>query len=203
MPISDNFLLQTAASKVPAKPSYGKFRNWGHPNRPFSEVLQRWDQGKLSQKWRATSGVWKTAQRKLAYLLISMRLKCQHTTTFCRKRRLQKCPQSRAMANSTRTPKSPIFWDFANGGPRETGPKSRPTSGAWKTPWRNCPYLLISMPLKCQHRTSFCRKRRLQKCPQSRAMANSARTPNSPIFWDFTNGGPRETEPKSRATSGA
>ena len=61
-----------------------------------------------------------------------MRLEYIYRTTFRRKRRLQKCPQSRVMTNSLRTPKSPIFWDFAKGGPRETWPKSRPTWNTWE-----------------------------------------------------------------------
>ena len=42
-------------------------------------------------------------------LFISMRLKCNHWTTFCRKPPLQEWPQVRAMANLAKTPKSAIF----------------------------------------------------------------------------------------------
>ena len=108
----------------------GKAELWqipqGHPNRPFSETLQRGDQGKLGQKVGRLKGLEKTG-RKCHETLIRKRLWYNHRTTFRRKRRLQKRPQSRVMTNSARTPKSPIFWDFSKMGPRETRPKSRPT----------------------------------------------------------------------------
>ena len=102
------------------------------------------------------------------------------------------------MTNLARTPKSAIFWDFAKGGPRENAQKSRPTIGASKTSWRKWHHLLISMHLKCKHRTTFCCKLQLHKCPYSRVMTNLARTPKSAIFWDFVKGGPRENVQKSR-----
>ena len=126
---------------------------------------------------------------KWHHLLISMHLKCKHRTTFCCKLRLHKCPYSRVMTNLARTPKSAIFWDFAKGGPRENAQKSRPTIGASKTPWRKWHHLIINMHLKCKHRTTFCCKLRLHKCPYSRVMTNLARTPKSAIFWDFAKGG--------------
>ena len=144
-------------------------------------------------KSRPTLRAWKTPWRKWPYLLVSIRLKYKHRTTFCAKRRLPKCLQSRVLTNSARRPESHIFRDFAKGGPRETGPRSRPTLGAWKTPWRKWPYLLISMRLKYRHRKIFCAKRRLPKGQQSRVLTNLARKPKSRIFWDFAKGGSRET----------
>ena len=132
-----------------------------------------------------------------------MHLKCKHRTTFCCKLRLHKCPYSRVMTNLARLLKSALFWDFAKGGPRENAQKSRPTIGASKTPWGKWHHLLISMHLKCKHRTTFCCKLRLHKCPYSRVMTNLARTPKSAIFWDFAKGGPRENAQKSRPTIGA
>ena len=44
-----NILSQTAATKVPAKPSYDKFGK-DTLNPPFSESLQRGDQMKLAEK---------------------------------------------------------------------------------------------------------------------------------------------------------
>ena len=129
-----------------------------------------------------------------------MRLKCKHRTTFWRKRRLQKPTQSRVMANFAKVLKSLIYWDLAKGGPRENRPKSRPTIRARKTPRRKSHYPLISMRLKCKHRTTFWGKRRLQKPTQSRVMANFAKVLKSPIFWDLAKGGPRENRPKSRPT---
>ena len=149
-----------------------------------------------------------TPWRKPPFLLMRRGLTCKHWTTFCSKRRLQNCPQGRVMINSARTPKSPIFWDFAKGGKgwgsKENWPTSRLTSGDPKTPWHKRPYLCISMfLLQTLHNILICGKRRLQKCPQRRVMPDSARTSKSPIFWDFAEGGPRKTGPRSRPTSGA
>ena len=162
----------------------------------FAKGGPREKRPKSRPTWRA----WKTPRRKWRYPLISMALKPNHRATFCRKRRLQKCTQLPAMANLAKTPKSAIFWNFAKGGPREKRPKSRPTWRAWKTPRRKWRYPLISMALKPNHRATFCRKRRLQKCTQLPAMANLAKTPKSAIFWNFAKGGPREKRPKSRPT---
>ena len=107
------------------------------------------------------------------------------------------------MKNLARTPKSAIFWDFAKGGPRQNAQKSRPTIGASKTSWRKWHHLLISMHLKCKHRTTFCCKLQLQKCLYSRVMTNLARTPKSAIFWDFAKGGPTQNAQKIRPTIGA
>ena len=82
-----------------------------------------------------------------------MYLKCNHRRTLWRKRRLQKFPQSRAITDLTKTPKSRIFKDFAKGSPRENGQKSKPTWGAPKSPRRKSGYLKISMRLKCNHWT--------------------------------------------------
>ena len=81
--------------------------------------------------------------------------------------------------------------------------KSIPTIGASKTPWRKSHHLLISMLLKCKHRTTFCWKLRLHKCPYSRVMTNLARTLKWAYVWDFAKGGPRENAHKSRPTIGA
>ena len=172
----------------------------------FSKVLKSlifWDLAKGGPrenrpKSRPTKRARKTPRRKSHYLLISMRLKCKHRTTFWRQRRLQKPTQSRVMANFSKVLKSPIFWDLVKGGPRENRPKSRPTKRARKTPRRKSHYLLISMRLKCKHRTTFWRQRRLQKPRQSRVIANFSKVLKSPIFWDLAKGGPRENRPKSR-----
>ena len=145
----------------------------------------------------------KTSRRKSYRPLISMRLKCNHWTTFCRKPRLQICPQFRAMANFAQTPKSAIFWNVSNGGPRQNGRKSKPNSPAPKTPRRKSHRPLISMRLECNHWTTFCLKPRLQKCPQFRAMANFAKTPKSPIFLNSSKGRPRQNGRKSKPNSQA
>ena len=131
-----------------------------------------------------------------------MLVKCKHRTTFCCKLRLHKCPYSRVMTNLARTPKWAIFWDYPKEGPRENAQKSRKTIGTSKTPWRKWHHLLISMHLKCKHRTTFCSKLRLHKCPYSWVITNLARTPKWAIFWDYPKGGPRENAQKSRKTIG-
>ena len=152
---------------------------------------------------RPTIGASKTPWRKWHHLLISMHLKCKHRPTFCVKLQLHKCPYSRVLTNFARTPKSAIFWDFAKGGPRENALRSRPTIGASKTPWRKWHHLLISMHLKCKHRSTFCVKLWLHKFSYSRVMTNLARTPKSAIFWDFAKGGPRKNAFRTRPTIGA
>ena len=142
----------------------------------------------------------KSPCRKSGWLLISMRLKCNHRRTFWRKPRLRKCPQIPVMANLAKTPKSAIFWNSSKGGPRENRSKSVPTSQDPKSPWRKLGYLLISMRLKRNHRKTFWRKPRLRKCPQIPVMANLAKTPKSAIFWNSLKGGPRENGSKSVQT---
>ena len=172
----------------------------------FEKVLKSpifWDLAKGGPrenrpKRRPTIRARKTPRRKSHYPLISMRLKCKHRTTFWCKRRLQKRTQSRVMANFAKVLKSPIFWDLAKGGPRENRLKSRPKIRARKTPRRKSHYPLISMRLKCKHRTTLWCKRRLQKRTQSRVMANFEKVLKSPIFWDLAKGGPRENRPKRR-----
>ena len=154
-------------------------------------------------KSRPNSQAPETPRRKSHRLLITMCLKCNHLTTFCRKPRLQTCRQLRAMANFAKTPKSAIFWNSSKGGPKENGLKSRPNSQAPKSPRRKSHRLLISMRLKCNHRTTFCRKPRLQNCRQFRAMANFTKTPKSAIFWNSSKGGPRENGLNSRKNSQA
>ena len=154
-------------------------------------------------KSRSTSGARKSPRRESRDLLISMDLKRNHRKTLWRKPRLQKCPQCRALANLAKSPKSAIFWHFPKGGPRENCPKSRSTSGARKSPPRESRDLLNSMHLKHNHRRTFWRKPRLQKCRQCQASANLAKSPKSAIFWDFPKGGPKVNCPKSRSTAGA
>ena len=191
------------------------WRNWRLQKRTqntvmaiFAKALKSaifWDLGKGGPrenrpKNRPTIRARKTARRKSHYPLISMRLKCKHRTTFWRKRRLQKRRQSRVMAIFAKALKSAIFWDLAKGGPRENRPKNRLTIRAQKTARRKSDYPLISMRLKCKHRTTFWRKRRLQKRRQSRVMAIFAKALKSAIFWDLAKGGPRENRPKNRLT---
>ena len=142
-------------------------------------------------KNRLTIRARKRSRRKSHYPLISMRLKCKQWTTFWRERRLQKHRESRVMAIFEKALKSAIFWDLAKGGPRENRPKIRPAIRARKIARRKSHYPLISLGLKCKHRTTFWRKRRLQKRRQSRVMAIFAKALKWAIFWDLAKGGPR------------
>ena len=100
-----------------------------------------------------------------------------------------------------KAPKSAIFGHSSKRGPRENRSKSRPNSQAPKTSCRKSPPQLISMRLKCNHRTTMCVKPRLSKCRQFRAMTNFAKTPKSAIFGNSSKGGPRENLSKSRPNS--
>ena len=98
--------------------------------RPKSAIF--WDFAKggpreNAQKSRLTIRASKTLLRKSHHRLNSMDLECYHGGTFCCKLRLHKCPWSPVMANLASRPKLAIFWDFAEGGPRENAQKSRPT----------------------------------------------------------------------------
>ena len=136
----------------------------------------------------SSQGLLKSPRRKSGYRpFISIRFKSNHSDKqFFRKTRLQKCPQVRVMTNLAKTPKSALFSNYSKGGPRENGWKSRPTLRAPKSPRRKSGYRpLISIRLKSNHSESnFCRKPRLQKCPQVRVMTNLAKTPKSAIFWN-------------------
>ena len=115
----------------------------------------------------------------------------------------QKVPAVSSFGQFSKVTKIGHFLRLSKGGPRENCPKSRSTSGARKSPRRESRDLLISMHLKRNHRRTFWRKPRLQKCRQCWALANLAKSPKSAIFWDYPKGGPRENCPKSRSTSGA
>ena len=154
------------------------------------------------RKSRPTSMGLTSPYRNTCYRIISLRLKCNYWGKFWHKPRFRKCPQSRAMTDLAKTPKSTISRDLAKGGPRENGRKSRPNSGARKSPRRNLRYRIILMRLKCNHWGPFWRKPRSRKCPQSRAMTDLAKTPKSAIFGDLAKGGPKENGRKSRPTSG-
>ena len=172
---------------MPAKPSYGKYAKENLSAR-FLKLCKVATRGNSCKK-RPQNTPW----RKCHHLLIRMHLKCQHSTTFCCKPRLPKCPQSQARANLPRRPSARVFWNSALR-PEEAPAKRRPQ----KTPWRKCHHLLIRMHLKCQHSTTFCCKPRLLKCPQSRAMANFPRRPSARVFWNSTKLRPGETPAKRR-----
>ena len=71
-----------------------------------------------------------------------------------------------------------VFLNSAKLGPGETPAKRRPE----KIPWRDCHYVLATISLKCQPRTTFCCKPRLPKCLRSRAMSNLPKGPPARVF---------------------
>ena len=159
MQSSDNIVPQTAALKVPQFRAMTNF-----PKRPKSAIF--WNSSKggpRENRWKSRPNAQapQTPCRTSHPQLIRMRLKCNHRTTLCRKPRIWKCRQFRAMTNFPKTPKSAIFWNSSKGGPRENRSKSRPNSQAPKSPCRKSHPHLISMRLKCNHRTTLCRKPRL------------------------------------------
>ena len=84
---SENIVPQTAALKVPAIPSNGQFRKdtkIGH----FLKFFKGGDPRENRSKSRPNSQAPKTPCRKSHPQLISMRLKCNHRKTLCRKLRL-------------------------------------------------------------------------------------------------------------------
>ena len=149
------FLAQTTAPKVPGWPSDGNFLQ-GHPKPAFSKKVQRGDQQKLfknrpesSPRLKGLKALW----RKWHYSFISTHLNCKDWKTFCRKQRLQKCPNGQVMAILAKSPKSRIFWKSAKGDPRKFF-KNRPKSShrlkslkALLRKW-HCPP--ICMLLKCK-----------------------------------------------------
>ena len=119
----------------------------------------------------------KTPWRKSHHVLIKMHLQCQHSTTFCCKLRLSKCPWSRAVSNLPRRPSARVFWNSAKLRPGETPAKIRPH----ETPWGKSHHVNNMISLKCQPSTTFCCKPRLPNCPWSRAMSNLPRRPSARV----------------------
>ena len=188
--------MQTAAPKLPAKQSYVKFSKAtqiGH----FRRFCKRGNKVKPPKK-KADLRNLKNNLCKSHDISISMRLKDKHPRTFRRKGRLQNRPQSQVMVNLAKLPQLAIFADFAKGGPRENRPKKKADLEGLKSTLRKSHDTFNSKCLKCKHRTTFRRKRRLQNCPQNRLMTNSA--PKSAIFENFAKRGPRENRLKRRPT---
>ena len=96
----EKILAQNAAPKVPQWPSYGNFCKVTL-NPHFPEKEERGNQGKFfknrpksSPRLKGKKPLW----RKLNYTLIKMHLKCKDWRIFCRKQRLQRCPNGQVMA---------------------------------------------------------------------------------------------------------
>ena len=84
----------------------------GHPKAPFSEKVQRGDQGKFfknrpksSPRLKGLKALW----RKWHYPPISMHLKWKDWKRFCRKQRLQNGPNGEVMVILAWSPKTRIF----------------------------------------------------------------------------------------------
>ena len=131
----------------------------------------------------------KTLRHKSGDLLISIRLKCNPRRTFWRKSRVQRCPQRRVLGHLEKPPKSGIFWNSSKGGPRENRSKSRQRTAARKTLRRKSSDLSIRIRLNCNHRRTFWRKPRLQRCPQSRVLAKFRKDTKIGNFLKFFKGG--------------
>ena len=106
------------------------------------------------------------------------------------------------MTNSARTPKSPVFWNFAKKGWRKTGPKNRPNLRAWKTPCRKWPDLINSIRFRSKPWQHFAPNR------GSKSASNVASWPirqghlNHP-FSSILQRGTNKNWPKIRPTLGA
>ena len=99
----------------------------GHPKVPFSEKVQRGDQGKFFKNRKKSSPRLKGLRalwRKWHYPQISILLKCKNWRRFRRKQRLQKCPNGHVTTIFARSPKTRIFLKSAKGGPIEIFQKS-------------------------------------------------------------------------------
>ena len=150
---------QTAALKVPAIPSNGQFRK----DTKIGHFLKFFKGGPRENrsKSRPNSQVRKKPCRKSHPQLISMRLKCNHRTTFVPQTAALKVPAIPSNGQFRKDTKIGHFFKFFKGGPRENRSKSRPNSQVRKKPCRKSHPQLISMRLKCNHRTTLCRKPRL------------------------------------------
>ena len=67
---------------------------------------------------------------------------------------------------------------------------------AWKLPRLKSAYLIIKMHLKCNPRTTFCRKPWLQKGSERRFLADLTKTPKYAIFCDYSKGKQNENRLK-------
>ena len=128
----EKILRQTSGSKSARMAKLWQFRQ-AHPKPAFSEKVQKGDQGKFFKhrpkscpRLKGPKALW----RKWHYPLISMHLKCKDWKRFWRKQRHKKLPNGQLMAIFARSPKIRIFWNSANGGPREIfqkSPKKKPS----------------------------------------------------------------------------
>ena len=156
-------LLQTAAPKSARRAELWQIC----PRTPKSDHFLRFCQGGTKgncSKKKADYRGFKNTLAKLHHLLIGMRLKCNHRSTFC-------CNRGSKSARRTELwqiwPRGHLNRPFSEILPRgDQGKmlkKVRQTIGAHNT-WRKLHHLLIGMRLKCNHRRTFCCYPRLQKC---------------------------------------
>ena len=180
---------------MPEWPSYGTFRKvtqtrifWktakGHQVKFFKNRQKSYPRLKGQ----------KTLWCKWHYPIISMPLNCQDWRRFWPKKRLQKCPNGQVMAIFARSHKPAFSEKVQRGDQRKflkNSPRSQPRLKGPKAVWCKWYYPLTSMRLNCQDWKRFCRKKRLQKCPNGQVMAIYARSPKTRIFWKSAKGGPR------------
>ena len=175
----------------------------GHSKPPFSEKVQRGDQGKFFKnrlKSKPCLRGRKAVFCKWYYRLISMRLKGKVRKRFWRKQRLEKCPNGQVTTIFARSPKIRIFWKSAKGYQGyffKNRPKSSLGLKGPKALCRKWHYSLICIHLKGKNCRRFGRKRRLQKCPNNEVMPIFERSPKTRIFWKSAKGGTRQIFQKS------
>ena len=113
-----------------------------------------------------------------------------------------KLPAKPSYGKSSKATQIDHFRRFCKGGTKGKPPKKKADLRGLKNNLRKSHDIFISMRLKCKHRTTFRRKRRLQNCPQGRVMANLAKPPKSAIFADFAKGDQGTTAQKEGRLEG-
>ena len=159
MQSSDNIGSQTAALKVPAMPSNDQFckdTKIGH----FLKFFKGWTKGK-SLKNKAELAGSKNTLPQISSSIHKFALKVQSSDNIVPQTAALKVPAIPSNDQFRKDTKIGHFLKFFQGGPRENRSRSRPNSQALKTPCRKSPPQVVSMHLKCNHRTTFCYKPRL------------------------------------------
>ena len=167
----------------------------GYPKPPFSEKVQRGDQGKFFKNRLKGCPRWKgpkSLRRKCHYPLISMRLKCKDWTRYRRTQRLQTWPNGQVMAIFGRSPKTRIFWKKAKGRARETFKKSPKTYPSLQRDKRTLAKMSLSSnlyPLILQRLEKILVQTAALKVPEWPSYGNSRKVTQNPHFLKKCKGG--------------
>ena len=133
------------------------YKIWqGHPNRLFSEISQRGNQGKLLKYVGYKNDLPQIASSPNMYAL-----KVQTSQIVLLQTAAAKVPTKQSYGKFGNDTLIAHFLRFSERRTKSNSSKMMAT----KTPWRKSHHLLITMHLKCKHYTTFCCKPRLQKCP--------------------------------------